>query len=124
VSGEELPMHKIPLVGRFIGTTEGQSAEASRFYDNLRELGEHKVEIDGLKKDHRSAELMAYLRDNKEARLVQSADHIQREVSKLQKAKRALIAKGASPDQVRFIDVRITAMMKRLNDQVRALEPA
>lgn len=123
LSGEEVPMHKIPLVGRFIGTTQGQSAEASRFYDNLRTLGEHKVEIEGLRKDGRGAEVSAYLAENPDARLVMMANRIQREVSKLQTAKRALIAKGVAQDQVRFLDARITVMMKRLNDQVRSLEP-
>jgi hypothetical protein len=122
VSGEELPMHKIPLVGRFVGTTEGQSAEASRFYNNLRELGEHKAELDGLKKDRKGAEYVAYLRENKEARLVPMADKIQREVSRLNNMKRDQIKAGASRERVKILEMQITAKMRLLNKRVETLE--
>jgi hypothetical protein len=122
VSGEELPMHKIPLVGRFVGTTEGQAAEASRFYDNLREIGEHKAEIEGLKKDHKGGQIGAYVKDNPEAKLVPMADAIYRDVAKMQKAKRELVKNGAPKDRVKLMDERITARMKALNDKVRSLE--
>lgn len=120
MSGEEVPLYKIPLVGRFVGTTEGQAAEASRFYNNLRQLGEHKAEIDGLRKDHKGKELSTYLRENREAQLVPMADKIQRDVSKMQQIKRDLIKKDASRERVKLIDMQITARMKVLNDRVRA----
>jgi hypothetical protein len=122
VSGEELPMHKIPLVGRFVGTTEGQAAEASKFYNNLRELGEHKAEIDGLKKDKKGKEIGIYLRENKEARLVPMAEKIQRDVSKLNSQKRDAIKAGASRERIKIMDMQITARMRILNKQVKALE--
>jgi hypothetical protein len=121
MSGEQVPMHKIPLVGRFVGTTEGQSAEASRFYNNLREIGLHKVELDGLRKANRGADAAAYLRENPQAQLVAMAERQHNEVTKMVKAKRALIAKGTPPEQVRLLDARVTMMMKSLNDRVRAL---
>jgi len=122
LSGEELPMHKIPLVGRFVGTTEGQSAEASRFYNNLRQIGEHKAELDGLRKDRKGTEASAYLRENREAMLVPVADRVQREVSKLTTMKRDLIKAGASKERIKLLDMAITARMKVLNDRVRAME--
>lgn len=121
-TGEEVPLHKIPLVGRFVGTTEGQSAEASRFYENLRQIGAHKVEIDGLRRDRKGSEIGAYLRENKEARLVPMADKIQREVSELNKRKRELIKKDAPRERVKLIDQQITAKMRILNTRVKALE--
>jgi len=127
VSGEEIPLHKIPLVGRFVGSTEGQSAEASRFYNNLRTIGEHKVEIDGLRKNQRGSEISAYIKDNPDARLYQMADAVQRDVSKLNSLKRDLLKKDASPERIKLIDMKITSMMKLLNDRVRSMremEPA
>ena len=127
LTGEEIPLHKIPLVGRFVGTTEGQAAESSRFYNNLREIGEHKVEIAGLKKNGRGAEITAYIKDNKESTLYPMADAAQRKVSQLNTLKRDLIKKGASPDRIKLIDMQITSTMKLLNDRARALknnEPA
>jgi hypothetical protein len=121
-SGEELPMHKIPLVGRFVGTTEGQAAEAARFYDNLREIGEHKVEIDGLRRDRRGAEAAAYNRENKTARLITMAERIQRDVSEMRKRKRELIKNNAPRERIKLIDQQITAKMRILNDRTRKLE--
>jgi hypothetical protein len=122
LSGEELPLYKVPLVGRFVGSTEGQAAEASRFYNNLRTLGAHKVELDGLGKENRLDDVVAYRRDNPETALVPMAERLHREVAKLQKNKRALIDKGMPADNVKFLDARATMMMKSLNDRMRALK--
>jgi hypothetical protein len=122
VSGEELPMHKIPLVGRFVGTTEGQSAEASKFYNNLRELGEHKAELDGLKKDKKGKEYSAYLKANKEARLVPMAEQIHRDVAKLNSQKRDAIKAGVSRERIKVMDMQIAARMRVLNKRVKELE--
>ncbi len=122
LSGEELPTHKIPLVGRFVGTTDGQAAESSRFYNNLRELGLHKVEIDGLRKAGKGAELRQYVADNPAAALYPLAEKLHSDVSKLHSTKRALIDKGTPSNQVRFLDARATALMKTLNDKMREVE--
>jgi hypothetical protein len=124
MSGEDVPLHKIPLVGRFVGTTEGQAAEAARYYDNLREIGSHKVQIDGLRKDGRGAEISAYVRENSAATLVPMATAIQREVTELQHRKRDLIKKDAPPERVKLVDQQITSRMKLLNDRARKLEKA
>lgn len=121
ISGEEVPLHKIPLVGRFVGTTEGQSAEASRFYNNLQSIGEHKVEVDGLRHDRKVAEAAAYQRENPEAMLVPMATKLQAEVSKLNKVKRELLKNDGSKERVKLIDMQITQKMKLLNDRVRML---
>jgi len=124
MSGEDVPLHKIPLVGRFVGTTEGQAVEAARYYENLREIGSHKVQIDGLRKDGRGAEISAYVRENSAATLVPMATAIQREVTELQHRKRDLIKKDAPTDRVKLVDQQITSRMKLLNDRARKLEKA
>lgn len=125
LSGEELPLYKIPLVGRFVGTTAGQAAEASRFYENMREIGEHDSELTGLRKDHKMAERAQYMRENREAMLVPIANKTYREVSKLNTQKRDLIKAGASRDRVKLIEQQITARMRAFNTRVEAMrEPA
>lgn len=123
-SGEELPLYKVPLVGRFVGSTEGQAAEASRFYDNLRQIGAHKVEVDGLRKAGRGEEVQGYLQENPTAKLVIMANYTQREIAKARALKRELVDKDAPRDQVQAVDARITTLMRALNERVRALEPA
>jgi len=122
VSGEELPLYKIPLLGRFVGTTAGQAAESGRFYENLKQIGEHDAELSGLKKDRRMAEYQEYLRDNPEARLVPIADRTYREVSKLIRMKRDALKAGASTERIKMLDQQITARMAAFNQRVRATE--
>jgi len=125
VSGEELPLYKIPLLGRFVGTTEGKSAESSRFYSNMKKIGEHDTEMTGLRKDSKMAEAMAYLRENQEARLVPMAERTYREVSKMNALKRTMVNNGAPADQVKDMEERITARMKAFNAMVESMrEPA
>jgi hypothetical protein len=119
-TGEDVPMHKIPLFGRFIGTTEGQAAESGRFYGNLKSIGEHKAEMDGLRKSGRGADFQKYMRENPDAAMVQMADKMQRNVSELVKQKRELIKMDAEPARVKLIEAQITARMKQFNDMVRA----
>lgn len=126
-SGEEIPLYKIPLVGRFLGTTEGQAPETGRFYENLKRIGEHKSEIEGLRKDRRFEESFVYMRENPESRLIKLADDAHNDVSKLNRLKRDLIKQDASKERIRLIEMQITSRMKRLNDRIKAvkeLEPA
>ncbi len=126
-SGEEIPLYKIPLVGRFVGSTEGQAPETGRFYENLKRIGEHKSEIDGLRKDRRFEESFVYMRENPEARLIKLADDAHNDVSKLNRLKRDLIKQDASKERIKLIEMQITSRMKRLNDRIKAvkeLEPA
>jgi len=114
-TGEELPLFKTPLVGRFIGTTEGSAAESSRFYENLKKIGVHKAEIDGLRRDKRGNEIAEYLKENPEAKLLDTATRIQDQVSNLTKLKRTLIKRDAPQENVKAINDRITLMMEKFN---------
>jgi hypothetical protein len=50
-SGEDLPPHKIPLVGRFFGDSSGQSSQGNKFYSNLKRINEVEAELKGRTKD-------------------------------------------------------------------------
>ncbi|MGE5522376.1 MAG: LPD38 domain-containing protein [Rhodospirillaceae bacterium] len=119
MTGEELPTYKIPLLGRFYGSSEGQAPQGSAFYANLKTIHQHEAEIKGRRKA--GEPVVEYLRDNPEARLVRFANHAERVVSDLRRKKRELLEKGAPQASIRLIDERITVEMRRLNERVRAL---
>jgi GGDEF domain-containing protein len=121
VSGEELPMHKIPFFGRFIGDTTGQSAEGGKFYAAIKRLNEHEAEIKGLRSEGKAQEALEYLRDNPEARLVTLANRAERDVQKLRKQKREAVEKDQT-ERVKTLEKLITMRMKTLNDRVKELE--
>jgi hypothetical protein len=120
VTGEEVPTFKIPLAGRFFGDTKAAASEANKFYTNLKELNQHENEIKGRRENKGDA--AGYIRDNPEARLVKTANRIERNVQELRKKRRDLVEKGASKEAVKQVEAQITVQMKRLNDMVAKLE--
>ena len=122
LSGEDLPPHKMPLVGRFYGDAKGQSAVSSRFYDNLKTMNEHQAEYMGLAKSGRSTQAGAYLKENPEAAMFREADRMQRYVSQLRKQKTDLVAKSAPREQVKVIEDRISKAMADFNQRVESIK--
>ena len=119
VTGEELPPYKIPLAGRFYGDSKSSASESNRFYENLTRLNEHENEIKGRRKNRENPG--EYLRENPEARLVNMANQVERDVSEMRKRRREMLEKGASKESIKLIEERITTRMKRFNDRVRVL---
>lgn len=116
LSGEELPTHKIPLVGRFVGNAASQASQGSAFYANLNKLNELETEIKGLRKDGKFEEASQLIRQNPQAIMIPMANRAERDVQKLRREKRELIAKDASREEVRAKEEQITAVMARLNE--------
>ena len=119
-TGEELPTHKIPLVGRFYGDAESKGAESGKFYANIRKLNEHEAEIKGRRENREPLE--DYVKSNPEARLFESGNAAEKDVNNLRKRKRELLDKGASRESIRIIETQIANRMKRLNDMVLRAE--
>ncbi|HRO35393.1 LPD38 domain-containing protein [Thauera sp.] len=117
-TGEELPPHKIPLLGRFYGDATGQSSEATRFYNNLRDINLHRAEIEGRRKD--GGDVQGYLQDNPAARIGMAGPiQVEGQVRKLREAKRIAVERGDAA-RVRAIDGQITTAMRRFNERVSA----
>ncbi|MFY9460466.1 MAG: LPD38 domain-containing protein [Aquabacterium commune] len=115
VNGEDLPIYKIPLVGRFAGNAASQASQGTAFYTNLDKLNALETEIKGLRKDGRFGEAAQLVRENPQAAMIPMANRAERDVQKLRREKRELIAKDASREEVRAKDEQITAVMTRLN---------
>ncbi len=121
VTGEDLPIHKVPLVGRFVGDTKGQSAESGKFYESLKRINQHQAELKGLREKGRADEAAEYLEENPEARLTLMANATERGLSELNKLKRKAIEAGDS-DRVKQIEAMAHERMKLFNERVASLE--
>lgn len=119
VTGEDLPPHKTPLIGRFYGNADGQSSQATTFYGNINRINEYEAEVKGLRKEGKGAEASQFIVDNPEARLVARANYSERVVQKLRKEKHDLIDKDAPRERIKALEDRIKAEMVRLNNAVR-----
>lgn len=115
VSGEELPMHKVPVVGRFVGDTTGQASQSSRFYSNLKRIGEHKSALDEMKDAKDAQAKQEYLAEHPEARLVKQADKASREIGYLKRQKRDMLERGASKEMIQLKERQITEKIRAWN---------
>lgn len=120
LTGEDLPTYKIPLVGRFIGDSTGQASQGAEFYANVRTMNEYQNEIKGIVSQ--GGDVTAFMADHPEARMAKVADLALKQVQNLRKQQRALKEAGDSREQVTIIDERITAIMARLNENIRELK--
>lgn len=117
-AGEEIPAYKIPLGSRFFGSITGKSYEGTKYYENLKLMNKHEDEIKDLR-EHRES-TAEYYADNPEAKLWRVANRSESSISKLNKRKREMQARGASPASIKAIDAMIYSHMKRLNEVVEA----
>ena len=118
-TGEDLPIHKIPLVGRFYGDADTPSSQSGRFYENINRLNKHEAELKGLRKDGKGAEASEYMAEHQDARLFVVANKAEREVQKLRHRKSELIAKDAPREQVKAIENQIALRMTMFNAAIR-----
>jgi hypothetical protein len=119
-TGEELPPSAIPFAGRFYGDTKGSSAVSNAFYENLKDMNIHENTVKGMRK--RKENVQEYYRENPEARMFEEAGRVEREVQAMRKRRRELVEKKAPKENVKVIEERITARMKRFNDKVKQRE--
>ena len=119
ISGEELPPYKVPLLGRFYGNTTSQSSQAGQFYENLRAMNDHKLEIKGRLEDGLSTS--DYIKDNPEAKIFRQAEAVERRVQELGRTKRKLKDNGAGPESIKQVEESITRVMTGFNEQVKRL---
>lgn len=116
VSGEELPLHKVPVVGRFAGSASGSAGVRDKFYDNIRAVNVAAEEIKGRALHHE--ELQSVLAKHPEARFEKAAIQVERQLGELRKAKQLAIDRGATREMIRMREEQMTALMTRFNAAV------
>ena len=117
--GEDLPAHKIPLIGRFYGNAADQTSQGATFYNNIRRINELEAEIKGLRKEGRGADAAKFIAENPEARLMMRANYAERQVQKLRKEKHDLVEKDAPRERIKALEDRIKVEMTRFNQAVK-----
>ena len=113
-TGEELPMHKVPLLGRFFGSANGGASQSGPFYAKVNEAKRLDRQIDGLREDGQTAKAMELQRSN--AYLLAKARVADSQVTRLRREKRQLLEKGAPRAQVQEVERRMSEAMRRFNE--------
>lgn len=121
-TGDELPAHKIPVLGRIYGNTRGAGAQSGVFYENVRTLNEVENELKGrLKNDDGVDEFM----DNEPLTgLVGDGNASEKAVRELRKQRRQEMqdAEPGYKDRVKEINTQIEEEMRNLNRAVSAVK--
>jgi len=120
ITGEELPAHSVPILGRFYGDTKESSSVANQFYQNLIKMNEYEDTVKGMAQ--RKENVGQFLKENPEAVLYKMADQVERNVQKLRKLRHNQVEKEASKEVVKGTEKLITNQMLILNDQIEKLE--
>jgi hypothetical protein len=119
--GEDLPLYKIPLVGRFVGNSASQASQGGQFYANAQRLNELETEVKGMIKDGKREEAGAVMKEHPEAYLIAQANSAERQVQRLKREKRMIVESGASREAVAAKEAQITQVMTRLNQSMERL---
>lgn len=100
ITGEDLPNYKIPFVGRMVGDKNEAAAVSGRFYENLKEVNGHQRTIKGMKE--KGEDTYDYIRQNPGAGFAErDASFYEREVAKMKKERKELIADGDKAEATR-----------------------
>lgn len=119
VQGDDVPAHKVPVLGRFYGNADSPAAKQSMFYNNLDDVRRHAEQVKGLRLEGKTQEANAYANEHRQARLNIAANAAEREVRKLRERRRELEQSGASRALIRALDERMTQRMERFNELVK-----
>ncbi len=121
ITGEDLPPHKVPLMGRFYGNAEAKSSQGNSFYAALERINAHEAEIRGRARDGLSSD--DYIEEHPEAKLIGYANGAQRAVSFLRSAKRQFTEQGDKA-KVKEIEERMATIMRDFNERVSKTQKA
>lgn len=123
ISGEEVPPYAVPIVGKMYGETATPSAITDKFYKNVIMLAEHEGVIKRMREEKVSP--TEYRREYPETKLIDQANRLENEITKLNRTKKELLAKPeteATKARIKRLDEQKTRMMRQFNERVSAAQ--
>jgi hypothetical protein len=115
-TGEELPTYRKPLVGKIFGDINSPAAVSTRFYQTVTEMAQHENEIKGRQKNREN--IREYFKEHPEAKLIDQANRIENDISKMNRDKRELMERNAPKEQIKRIEDRKINIMRQFNQRV------
>lgn len=119
-TGQDLPWHKIPLVGRFYGDADSVSAKQSSYYNIMDGVRRHAAEVKGLRNEGRIAEAQAYIQENPEAVMHLAANAAERQVKKLRDRIGDLKEQDAPRESIKELEDQMVSVMQRFDALVKS----
>jgi len=130
MTGDELPDYKIPLWGRFKGSTEGPAGQSMQYSENVRKLnivensikGRARDEAEGTLGDNKTA--AEYMAGEPLSDLVGIGNAAERQIAKLRQYRASIQRRAESgyQDEVKQINEQIAEVMTSLNREVNRVK--
>lgn len=118
-TGEDLPINRLPGVGRFAGSSSGKMGMQDRFYDNIRQINAAAMEIEGRAKNQE--DFSEFMKEHPEAGLKTAALQMQKYIGDLREDRHKLVKNGAPKSEVQRREQQISNLMQSFNDQVERM---
>lgn len=115
--GGEIEVNDMPFIRRFLGETNSNTAEGTRFYDNVKEINILRTTI--MDREEAGVDTSEIYDTNPLAALTEDVGSYYRDVSDLRRERREMVLGGADRAEVAAMEDDITALMKEFNDIVR-----
>jgi hypothetical protein len=119
ITGDELPLYKVPLVGRFAGSVRGTAGQSDKFYENVKAINQAENELRGRARN--AEDVQAFRNEEPLAALAGAGDAYARRVSELRRMRRE-VAAAAQPgyrEVMATLDEQIARTMTDLNRRVK-----
>lgn len=119
-TGDDLPWHNIPLLGRFYGDADSDGAKQSAFYNNMDKVRKHAEEVKGLRAAGRTSEAIEYANKHPQAKLHLAARAAEKQVKDMRDRKRDLEQAGAPREEIRALEKRMVQRMEQFVELAKA----
>ena len=121
MTGEEVEMYRVPILGKLYGETTSPAAIASNFYRTANRMAEHEAEIKGRMEQGRNPQ--PYIEQNPEARMYPAMNRLENEVRKINRTLRELRKQDRNDPRIKLLEERRTAMMTDFLNRLDELYP-
>ena len=116
-TSEPQPIHRVPVVGRFYGDINSQSAIQNKFYNNVTLMNKYANEVKNL--EDSGQDPTKFFRNYPAAVLYEDVNGYYNEVNQMNAEKKEMLKAKAPIKEVRMLEQAKTQVMKEFNDQVR-----
>jgi len=114
-TGDDLPWHKVPLIGRFYGSADTPAAVQSAYYATMDDVRRHAAEVKGLRNDGRGQDAIAYMQKHPQAAMHIAANRAETTVKKLRDRISELKEQDAPREQVKALEMQMTEVMQQFS---------
>jgi hypothetical protein len=120
--GEPLEVNQIPVISKYLGTSDRRGAVARNFYDNVNEIAKYNFEYKSLLDANKEARADLILRKYPETEMHSEAQGLVRAISKISKMREQREKENAPKSELRALENDQLILMRNFNREVSRMK--